>query len=53
MPPISGLTNLLAGVGFSEVAIETVVRRKQLQLDEMVEMVRRDVADRYPLRRRR
>jgi SAM-dependent methyltransferase len=48
LPSISELADLMARVGFSELAVETVVRRKHLRLNEMLETVRRDVADRYP-----
>jgi ubiquinone/menaquinone biosynthesis C-methylase UbiE len=48
MPPIRELTELLVRAGFSEVATETVVHRKQLELDEVERAFGRDVADRYP-----
>jgi ubiquinone/menaquinone biosynthesis C-methylase UbiE len=48
MPSTSELTDLLAHVSFSELATETVVRRKQLQLDRIEQAIRRDVPDRFP-----
>jgi SAM-dependent methyltransferase len=48
MPSIRELRDLLAHVGFSELATETVVRRKQLQLDRIEQAIRGDVADRFP-----
>jgi ubiquinone/menaquinone biosynthesis C-methylase UbiE len=47
MPSISELTDLLVHAGFAELATETVVRRKQLQLDRIEQAIRRDVADRW------
>ena len=48
MPPIRQLRELLADVGFAEIATETVVRRTQLNLGDVERALRIDVPDRYP-----
>jgi ubiquinone/menaquinone biosynthesis C-methylase UbiE len=48
MPPIRQLRELLADVGFAEIATETVVRHIRLDLGDVERVFRIDVADRYP-----
>jgi ubiquinone/menaquinone biosynthesis C-methylase UbiE len=48
MPPIRQLQELLADVGFAEIATETVVRHTRLDLGDVERAFRIDVADRYP-----
>jgi ubiquinone/menaquinone biosynthesis C-methylase UbiE len=48
MPPIGQLRELLADVGFAEIATETVVRHARLDLGDVERAFRIDVADRYP-----
>jgi ubiquinone/menaquinone biosynthesis C-methylase UbiE len=48
MPPIRQLRELLADVGFAEIATEIVVRHVRLDLGDVERAFRIDVADRYP-----
>jgi hypothetical protein len=49
MPPIGQLRELLADVGFAEIATETVVRHARLDLGDVERAFRINVAESLPV----